>query len=302
MKNLISLLLSIIVLIVIDYTIPTTFPLTSKDNYLLGFEKFYNTANETIGQDRIILVGGSSLGWGVSSKVLTENLGKLTLNSGIHAGVGYRNFFRNIEDVIDKDRDLIVISPEYSNVSLGKYLDRSDEFCFISIYVRKKYPLDCVGYSISSFAHISPILNRKRTITDRDEYIKNGFNRFGDYVHRIKGVNMVGKMHTEDICSGLNVEDLSEKYVPFIDGLISQGYEVVYIPNFIPIVACYDVDKLNEFQKLMFGKYGIQPFDEAELLFDEHYFYNSVYHLTEEGVDLKTSIFENQIRHYLNNK
>ena len=302
MKKLISLFISIFVLTVIDYGIPKVFPLTSKDDYVFGFENFRSSANETIGQERIILVGGSSLGWGVSSEVLTKNLGILTLNSGIHAGVGYRNFFRNIEDVLDKDRDLIVISPEYSIVSKGGDLGRSNEFCVIAIYVRGEYPIDCVGYSISSLAKILPILNRNHSSTDGDEYIRSGFNKFGDYVHRIDGVNMIGKMDNVDRCSGWNIEDLSKKYIPFVNSLISEGYEVVYIPNFIPNVACRDVDKVNEFHRIMFGKYGIQSFDEAQLLFDEQYFYNTAYHLTEEGVDLKTSIFQNQLRHYLDNR
>jgi hypothetical protein len=299
MRRLILFTFSIFILIVIDYAIPIFFPLTSKDNYLLGFENFHNTASETIGQKRIILVGGSSLGWGVSSEVLTKNLGILTLNSGIHAVIGYRNFFRNIEDVLDKDHDLMVISPEYSIVSEGGNLGRSNEFCIIAIYVRGEYPIDCIGYSISSLAKISPILNRNKSASTRDEYIRSGFNKFGDYVHRIEGVNMIGKMDNNDRCFDWKIEDLSEKYVPFVNSIISKRYEVVYIPNFIPSVACHDVDKLNEFHSLMFDKYGIKLFDKAQLLFDVHYFYNSAYHLTEEGVDLKTSIFENQIRHYL---
>lgn len=302
MKNLISLIFSILVVIAIDYAIPSIFPLTSKDNYLLGFKNFRNTANETVGQERIILVGGSSLGWGVSSEVLTKNLEIITLNSGIHAGVGYRNFFRNIEDVLDKENDLIVLSPEYSIVSDGGYLGRSDEFCFIAIYVRSTYPIDCVGYSISSLAEISPILNRNKSAIDTDEYISGGFNRFGDYVYRIEGVNMNGKMENEDICSGWKIEDLSKKYIPFVNSLISEGYEIVYVPNFIPEKACKDVEKVNHFHSVIFKKYGIQSFDEQKLFFDEKYFYNTAYHLTEEGVDLKTSIFQSQLRHYLKNR
>lgn len=298
MKKLTLLLLSIIVLIVIDYAIPKVFPLTSKDNYLLGFENFRNTANKTIGQKRIILVGGSSLAWGVSSEVLTKNLGTITLNSGIHAGVGYRNFFRNIADVLDKEHDLIVISPEYDIVSESNDLGRSDEFCFISIYVREKYPLDCVGYSTSSFAQIASILIRNKS---NEQYFKSGFNRFGDYVYRIKGMSMMGKMDNIDLCSGWKIEDLSDKYIPFINSLISEGYKIVYIPNFIPTEACREIDKINEFHRLMFESYGIQSFEKSQLLFDEHYFYNTSYHLTEEGVVLKTSIFENQLRHYLYN-
>ena len=94
----------------------------------------------------------------------------------------------------------------------------------------------------------------------------------------------------------------AKRYIPFVDNLISQGYEVVYIPNFIPKLACSEVDKLYEFHRIMFLKYGIKSFDKAQLLFKDLYFYDSPYHLTNEGVNLKTSIFENQIRHYLDNR
>ena len=302
MKKLLTLLISICVVISIDYVIPKVFPLTSKDNYLLGFRNFLTIAKETVGQERIILVGGSSLGWGVSSEVLSNNLEILTLNSGIHAGVGYRNFFRNIEDVLDKEHDLIVISPEYSIVSEGGDLGRSDEFCFIAIYVRNEYPIDCVGYSISSLVKITSILNRNKSASDKDEFISGGFNRFGDYVFRIEGVNMVGKMDNDNRCSGWKIQDLTDKYIPYVNDLISKGYEIVYIPNFLPEITCKDQDKVDGFHRLMFEKFGIQTFEQAELLFDEKYFYNTAYHLTEEGVHLKTNIFQNQLRFYLDNR
>ena len=302
MSKLVFLVINIFVLVLIDLVLPKAFPLSKSDNYLLGFEKFLSTAKETFGEERIILVGGSSLGWGVSSEKLTKNLGIITLNSGIHAGIGYRNFLRTLEDVSDKERDLIVISPEYNIVSGGGALGRSDEFCFITIYVRGELPIDCIGYSLSSFAKISPILNRNKPANDQDEYIRNGFNDYGDYTYRVDGVNMIGKMDNVDLCSGWDIQDLSDKYMPFIDRLIHSGYEIVYVPNFIPSAACRDIDKLNQFHQMMFGKYGIQSFDDVQLLFDEKYFYNTAYHLTKAGVDLKTNFFQNQLKHYLKNR
>ena len=300
MKKFLSLLFGILVVIGIDYAIPKVFPLTSKDNYLLGFGNFRNIARESIGKDRIILVGGSSLGLGVSSEILTQNLEILSLNSGIHAGVGYRNFFRNIEDVLDKERDLIVISPEYSIVSNGGDLGRSDEFCFIAIYVRGAYPVDCVGYSLSSLAKISPILNRNKSASDRDEYIRKGFNRFGDYTHRVNEIDPNWKSDYVDSCSGWHMSDLSNNYIPYIDNLISDGYEVVYIPNFLSEEFCHDPGKAESFHSALFNKFGILGFGESKLLFQANLFYNSPYHLNFEGVKLKSEIFSNQLSSYLN--
>lgn len=285
--------------IAIDYIIPTVYPLTSRDNYLLGFENFYNSAEQSLGQNRIILVGGSSLGWGVSAETLTSNLGILTLNSGIHAAIGYKNFFRNISNVVDKHKDIIVISPEYFLVSAGGDLGRSKEFCFISIYVKGEYPLDCIGYSIASFFAIKSVLDRNKVMTTKDEYIKNGFNAFGDYIHRVQNKNLYNDIGKIDKCSEWKIQDLSQEYIPFIDEFVSQGYEVVYIPNFLPSATCPNLDKIQEFHHLMFKKYGIETFENAVLLFDGKYFSNNPYHLTKEGVALKTSMFEAQLRHYL---
>ena len=302
MRKLISLIFSLLIIISIDYTIPLVLPLTNKDYYFFGFEHFLNTARETVGRERIILVGGSSLGMGVSAEALTKDLELLTLNSGIHAGVGFRNFFRNIEDVLEKESDLIVISPEYNIVSQGGDLGRSNEFCFIAIYVRSKYPIDCVGYSIAALAKMMPISSRYKPASDSDAYIGSGFNRFGDYVFRVADVNLEGKMDNHDLCSGWKIDDLTEKYIPFVDGLAAKGYEIVYIPNFIPKLACSEVGKVMEFHRIMNEKYGILTSDTVQLFFDEKYFYDTAYHLTEVGVSVKTGIFQSHLRYYLDNR
>jgi hypothetical protein len=299
MKKLLSLLVSLVVIIAIDYAIPIKYSLLNKDSYFFGFESFRNSAKQTLGQNRIILVGGSSLAWGVSAEKLSEGLGLLTLNSGIHGGIGYRRFFRTVTDVIDKSRDIIVISPEYSLVSQGGALGRSDEFCAISIYVLNQYPIDCLGYSINSFFKITWALNVRKKLNLENEYIKEGFNEFGDYTHRVTDNNTISNMADIDVCSNWNIQDLSKKYIPFIDNLISEGYEIVYIPNFIASISCSNREKVRVFHNLMHDKYGIQSFKDTKLFFDEEYFYNSGYHLTEEGVSIKTGIFEEQLGYYL---
>jgi len=187
-------------------------------------------------------------------------------------------------------------------VERGGGLGRSKEFCHISIYVRGKYPIDCIGYSISSLANIRPILEGVGFLDDFGDYRRDGFNKFGDYIYRSEAINMIGKMDELEVCSGWSIEDLSEKYIPYVNRLISEGYEVVYIPNFIPKLACNEADKLSKFHRMIFAEYGIESFDKAQLLFNERYFYISAYHLTNEGVVLKTSILENHLSHYLDNR
>jgi len=292
-------ILSFLALVAFDYMLPKLYPLNNANNYLLGYESFLKKVEETKGQERIILVGGSSIGWGVSAEKLTSSLNILTLNSGIHAGIGYRNFLRAFSDNINKDKDVLVISPEYSLVSSSYGLGRSNELCEILVYVSDVYSIDCIGYSIRQLFKVTPLMNRKTDLDLSNQYIRQGFNSFGDYVHRVEGQSMIGEMENEDLCKGWDVIDLKEKYIPFIDSLITEGYNVIYIPNFIPSVACSDPNKIKVFHEILHSNFGVEPFLDVNLLFKESYFYNTGYHLTSEGVEVKTEIFLKHLKHFI---
>lgn len=271
----------------------TTLPI-NQFSYLLGFEKFWSYAQDTIGQKRIILVGGSSLGWGVSAQKLTAELGVQTLNSGIFAGIGFKNFIRLIEDVIDKDNDILVISPEYEIVSEFSRFSRNADFCFISVYVANTYPLECIGQSLNQIFRVFPMIDR----SDPDLF-RAGFNDFGDYIFRRNQKINIDSELSSDYCSTWTLSDLRNIYIPYIRDLQSHGYKVIYIPNFLLEGSCREVEKLSQFHKMLFDEFGVQGFEEQQLEFNEKFFYNTRYHLTYEGVEMKTKIFENQLRSYL---
>ena len=297
MKKLIYLIVSFSLLIGLDIGLSKTAWPINENHYLLGFEKFRSHAEETIGKKRIILVGGSSLGWGVSAEQLSADLGILTLNSGIYAGIGFKNFIRLIEDVIDKDNDILVISPEYEIVSEFSRFKRNSNFCEISLYVRHSYPLECMGYSLNQMFRVIPTIDRSDP-----EMIRAGFNDFGDYVYRrSKEMNMVGKLNG-DYCSSWNLADIWNIYIPYIRDLQSDGYNVVYIPNFLQEGSCKGTEKISQFHQALFDEFGVRGFEEPQLEFNETLFYNTRYHLTKEGVEVKTKLFENQLRSYLANQ
>jgi hypothetical protein len=297
MKKFIYLTVSFIILIGLDIGLSkTTLPI-NQFFYLLGFEKFRSHAEETIGQKRIILVGGSSLGWGVSAEKLSMELGVLTLNSGIFAGIGFKNFIRLIEDVIDKDNDILVISPEYEIVSEFSRFSRNADFCYISVYVGHTYPLECMGQSLNQIFRVFPTIDR----SDPD-YIRAGFNDFGDYVYRRTQKMNIDYELNSDYCSTWTLADLRNIYIPYIRDLQSHGYNVIYIPNFLLEGSCRETEKISQFHQALFDEFGVRGFEEPQLEFNELFFYNTRYHLTNEGVEMKTKVFENQLRSYLANQ
>lgn len=294
MKQLLTLIISILLLIMVDFSLSLMSSLMDNENYLFGYKKFHEHALETRGQKRIILLGGSSLSWGVSAKDISEKLGILTLNAGIHASVGYRGFYHHAIDVIDKDNDIIIISPEYSIPSNDSVWSRSNEYCEISLFILDKYPLKCIGFSLAKLAKVFPLIHQKN-----EEYFASGFNNFGDYVFRVEGNNMVGKIEQDYACKGISLDDLVNQYVPFYRDLKDKGFKIFYVPNFTPTSGCSNVQLLDDFHKIMFDEFGIQGFDNIKLQYDEKYFYNTGYHLTYDGVLLKTKIFKNHLQELL---
>ena len=292
------LMISFCLVLAMDFSIPSAFPsLSDNDSYLLGFEAFLKKGTVTKGQKRIILLGGSSIAWGVSAEKLSHELDVLTLNSGIHASTRYKNSFKLISDVVDKDNDLIVISPEYSTVSESDFLNRSKEFCYIETFVKNTYPIKCLGYNTNHLFTSVISLFRNQKLGLQREYTRSGFNEYGDYTHRI-----MGERNFSDVCVGWSINDLQKHYIPFFEKMVLEGYNIVYIPNFIPKTDCSDPGKVKIFHRILFEKFGISPFLKADLLFDKEYFFNTSYHLTLDGVDMKSEIFLTQLRHHLNSE
>ena len=171
MKSVLNIIPYLIFLFILDYGLSKTpYPFT-KTEYKYGFSKFYNHAKRTKGEQRIILTGGSSLGWGVSAKNLTEDLSILTLNSGINGSTGYKNISR-LKKVIDKENDILVIAPEYDKLSATS--DRSGPACFLRLYVQKEYHLECAFYTLNRIAKNWTVIHEKVN------QFKH-FNEFGDY-------------------------------------------------------------------------------------------------------------------------
>lgn len=294
MKKLLILLGCLLVLLAFDFALSKTALPINHEGYLRGFNNFYQKAKATKGQKRIILMGGSSLSWGVSAEKLSQELDVLVLNAGIKASIGYRNFIRTIEDVVDKENDILVISPEYSLVTKRSLFERSASFCEIEVLLKGRYLFECIGYTLAKIARVIPIIDRKA-----DDYFASGFNQYGDYTFRREGVNMVGKLRSDGPCFSFHYEELTDQYIPYIKSLQTQGYELVYVANFYPKVNCMNNQDIEHFHESMFAEFGIPDYLNVPLLYDERFFYNTSYHLTAEGVKMKTRLFSEQLQHYL---
>jgi len=294
MRNILHFISVLFFVGAVDFSLSRTQLPIAQDSYVLGYEKFHDHAKQTKGQKRVILLGGSSLSWGVSAKELTESMEVLTLNGGLLASIGYRGFFEAAEDVIDKSHDIIVISPEYEMLpNKSGLVFRTPRYCDLFLFQLKKYPIKCIGVSLNRLARFGPVFEKKVA----GDYFRSGFNDFGDYVFRRDGVSYAKNPAKNEICDKLdrNISD----YVEYHKVKKDEGYQIIYIPNFASQSSCENIATLEYFHKTLHEELGVRGYEEVALTHDDDLFYDSSYHLLSEGVALKTKIFEDHISSYL---
>jgi hypothetical protein len=85
---------------------------SGKQNYNSAFVEKLIILKKYRHQKKIVLIGGSSVGWGLSAELIESETGIKTINLGHHAGFGLIDFQSFIIKNLNKD-DIIIFSPEW---------------------------------------------------------------------------------------------------------------------------------------------------------------------------------------------
>tara|TARA_B100000780_G_scaffold278245_1_gene251147 strand:- start:4776 stop:5666 length:891 start_codon:yes stop_codon:yes gene_type:complete len=262
-----------------------------KDHYLASIEDALVNLKKTSNERRGILLGGSSLGWGVSAEQLSTKFKLQYINTGVHAAIGYKNIWNIYEKSLNKDKDIIIISPEYGSISSTNISPEVCTLTYLNIFTK----IICVPTILDHH-----IRNLFFSNVSNNEYNRNGFNSFGDHIAHLdkKKKNFIPK----NICNNLPTKYEQNKYINFYLSKIQEGYKIIYVPAVIPNSSCKkDLIYLRELVKNLDTKINGNNFHvNAKLTLDESYFYDTEYHMVKEGIDIKTELFAESISTIVN--
>lgn len=254
---------------------------------------------------KIILIGGSNTTFGINSEKVEEALGRQVVNMGLHAGLGL-NFCMN--DVLPEigEGDLVIVSPEYQQFK-GMFYGRSELLMLVcDVQPESKAALGTVdwwqlrnnmpSYMAAKYWRLLKELAIGSNDGESEVYNRKAFNVYGDVVaHHGRAAKQVQPRKLNELPVTAHIERL----VDFRDSVNHR--EAIFLFSYPPYpTASFNRSKefIDTFQGLMEAH-----FKEKELLgtareyaFSDHLFFNSVYHLTEEGKQLRT---EQLIKHVL---
>lgn len=252
---------------------------------------------------RLILVGGSNLSFGINSQVLKDSLNLEPVNTGIHAGLGLRYMLNNIFPFI-REGDVVLISLEYQHFInevnhsspelLRMILDVDyDNIKNINVLQFFKLMSHIPKYSLTKF---NPL--EYRTMSMKGIYSVKSFNEFGDCnAHwHLKSRKFLRDFEFKEI--NMNSFQVLNEFVTSI----TQKGAIALIS-----MPAYQFDSYSQNREVIekieieLSKIGDKISNSENYVFHDTLMFNSPYHLTKAGVDLRTNKLVSDISRFLQN-
>lgn len=260
---------------------------------------------ESIEGPKIILVGESNLAFGIDSAMMEEALGMPVVNLGLHGGLDYQ-FQYNVPKGNIGPGDIVILA----NMSFADGANMDPALAWITIENGPDYwkfvPWECMPKLLMMFPNyvsdtVTAVLsNRQETITGA--YARNAFNEYGDIaLHRDSGC-------LDFAYYTIEVPEVTEEGIRRINNFAAyceeQGahcllssYPIAFGPR-SPSEEEY-VQFQQELKPLL--KFEMIS-DYRDYLFDYSLFYDSLYHLSTEGAQIRTQQLIEDIRQWQNNQ
>lgn len=247
--------------------------------------------------NKIILLGGSNVSFGIDSRQIEIVLKKPVVNMGIHAGVGLQFMINDIKSYIQKG-DTVILIPEYEHFYTDNFYGEMELISVVFdiepqlkkqihtnqwLHLLKYLPT----YSAKKIKNVPSLLQNKEQ--PLSIYHKNSFNAYGDaYLHW----NMPKQSYLPAL-KNKGTEEINPEVILLLKDFknyVSQKKATLLI--FPPVI---DKTSFNN-QKIIITKIAkdLKNNDIAFVCEPQNYqyntelFFNSYYHLNKTGVDKRT--------------
>ena len=261
---------------------------------------------------RLIFVGGSNLSFGLDSERIARECQTTVINMGIHGGLGLRYMLNDLRPFI-RENDTILIVPEYDQfVRAARHANGQRELVCVLFDV---YPEGKARVPLSQWTHLSKLiptyaarkllLGIKRGITaalgkpgrtDFGVYDRKAFNEYGDVVRHWDQAKVQFPPH------GVK-GDIDHDAVAFLNSFV--GFLESKKARACFLYPSFDATSYDQ------SRHFIESLDQTlrdalrfpilskpdRYAFSSDLFFNTSYHLTKAGVDIRTERVIDDLHH-----
>jgi hypothetical protein len=262
---------------------------------------------------KIVLVGGSSLAFGMDSETLSKYYGKPVVNMGLHAGIGLRFFLEGIKPYIKKN-DMIIIVPEYSHF-YNTYLGLGSDLIptILNVYPQGFQHLtlqqlliilsELPRYSLDNL-YDAYILGHAFQKHEHKIYARKSFNYYGDATAHWTEKSYINYSYEARKVRPINKKILTalEKYILFYQ---SQGVKVVILPPAIVNTEAMSMQGEIEQVTVTLAKNknrAYQYFHPQRYALPDSLGYDTRYHFLKPGIDIRMQYLIEDLDGFIRNE
>lgn len=264
-----------------------------------------------ISNKKLLLVGGSSVGLGISAKLLSQELGIPVYNFSFWASLGAPYILHLAKQVL-REGDVVLLCLEYeildwkspfrywSDTSFIRFVMSVDPDFILSKPLEEKV---CLAISQPPSSILSGLTSWRRGQETASFDLHKEFNEFGDSLSPDKfdkndfnkfkeRVSMASEIYAEGISSDPKA---SREVGEFLQWADKRGIIVLAtFPNlaFNQFYTSENAKAAGDAVKNIFQPYGVKILGTPEeAMFPQEFYLDTNYHLTEEGVKRRTEKF-----------
>lgn len=282
------------------------------DNSFYGGMAIKYDRLKNVSGKKVVIIGGSSLAFGLRSDLLEEELGMPVINFGLYANLGTKYMLDVAQDFIGKD-DIVIIAPEQNCQALSLYFNAEATWYSVD----GKYEIlnkidnnnagDMLGKFFTFVSGKFGYWKNKNKPNPTGVYNVSSFNILGDIVYE-RPYNMMvdGYDSSTPITFNKSVIDLE-----FIDYLNDYGATVTkagatayyaFSPmNIKALTADDNSENIIEYYNYIRERLDITVMgNPLTHILEDDWFYDSNFHLNDAGAVHYTALLAQEIKAELN--
>lgn len=308
LKKCISIAVIAICIIPLLFLLITGINSKFNNNYVAALPLKYNTLKNTAGP-KIIIIGGSSAGYGINTNLLKEKTGYNVVNLGLHAGFG-QLFNTELAKNYIGENDIVLLGYEYvlskdvfeklGNVEL--IMEGIDNH--LEIY--KEIPLKKMPEILGNLPHYS--LEKLLKVRSENE-ITTGkyFDNKGNIIYpRDSCIGENGNYdNTKETEEKFKITPNNVKYLQELKTYIKDKNASVYFiaPPLMKEALEADEEVLKKYAETLELKTGIMYIsDPTDYLFSSDCMYDTRYHCNDKGEIKRTELLAEDLKKITENQ
>ncbi len=291
--------------LVLAVSIAAAQPEVYADTYYAALKTKYDRLQAVQGE-KLVVIGGSSVAFGIDSKIAEQELGRPVVNFGLYAAFGLKCMLDLSLNSLGSG-DTVVIAPEMSSQMFSDYV--GDEYLLQGCEGRWDM-YRALGFSYAKGllsrlpAHIKAKwdISQNGGVTPTGVYALSAFDSYGDIVYD-RPENIMDGMVSEANLPEISADLVSDSFVEMINDYTAQarlrGAQVYF--SFCPVneksvELAQNIDT-DGFLAALEQKLHCPVIASLEdHIMDAGYFYDSNFHMNNDGSIYNTMLLVNDIK------